>query len=91
MNLGQLELDLAALEAIRNSVSGSIRSGHGTALLAVRVSPAGIVLAAFATGGTASGQALRALREALIGKRLFRPGRGTRDSLQVLPLVELRR
>lgn len=88
---GAVVLDVVALEAIRNTVSRSIRNGHGTALLAVRVSPAGIVLAAVVKEGSASGEAMRVLRDALIGKRLFRPRAGSGESLQILPLIELRR
>ncbi len=87
---GALELDKAALEAIRKLVGRSLASGHGTAQAYVRVSPAGIVVDAAVTGGTASPQAKAALRRTLLGKRLFSAGGSAADARMVsLPLLQL--
>ena len=83
------QLDRALLDAIRYSVSRSLRSGHGTVLLAVRISSDGVVIEGAVKSGTASPEAKARFRQALLRRRLFAPTAGTRTV--DLPLVELSR
>ena len=88
-----LELDTGALETIRIAVARSLRSGHGSAELSVRVAPDGRVLEAIALGGTASPAAKVALQRALLGSRLYRSragGAGTAPQIMRLPVLQLR-
>jgi hypothetical protein len=83
---GGLTLDEDALEAILRTASRSPRARAGTVELEVRVSPTGMVLAARVRGGSAPREAGEALRQALIGKRLFH---GSASDAQILALPPL--
>jgi hypothetical protein len=88
-----LELDTGVLEQIRIAVARSLKGGHGSAELSVRVAPDGRVLEAIALGGTASPAAKAALQRALLGSRLYRRragGTGTESLMLRLPVLQLR-
>ena len=86
---GSLQLDQALFEEIRKSVGRLLGSGHGTVHFAVRISNEGVVIDAMAKAGTASPEAKRRFRRALLGRRLFTPGPGAVSGTIDLPLVEL--
>jgi hypothetical protein len=86
---GELLLDRPMLEAARRAAMRAVPKASGTALVFLRVSPSGVVLAAVIRGGNRDISA--ALRRELVGKRLFQVKSAFRDSaLVALPPIELR-
>jgi hypothetical protein len=84
---GQWVLDVAALEGVRRSVSAGVRRPGGSVELTVSVSPAGTIVEAVVTGGTAPDEDKEKLRRALLGKPLYK-GASEAQTLR-LPLILL--
>jgi hypothetical protein len=86
---GELLLDSNMLEAARQAAMRAHPGARGTALVFLRVSPSGIVLAAVIRGGDR--QIGSALRRELVGKRLFLVKSRIKDSaLVALPPINIR-
>jgi hypothetical protein len=80
---GALALDLGALDALRRRVERALPACAGTVVLAVKVAPTGIVMDAAVRGGTASPAAKTTMRNALLGKQLFRGAAGRPEDRQL--------
>ena len=81
-------LNRRLLESAQRAVRQTHPNSRGTVVLAVRVSPDGVITEAILKGGTASGGAKEALKRALVGLQLFFPnGAGPREV--ELPVVVL--
>jgi hypothetical protein len=88
---GELLLDEGKLEQARQTAMRAVPDARGIVMLFLRVSPAGIVLAVESRGGSVDAASLAALKQALLGEKLFQVRTPVEESaLVLLPPMRLR-